>query len=214
MPLAVLERGNAGDVFIPGPGAPDLETPAVVATGSLRRRAQWLRRYPKDKIVNLRGNIIYRLEKLQSSTWKGAIFARAGLMRLNKLPPEAITLDWMLPSPAQGAILVVGSEARKDIFAQVRSLNDPITELCTGIERDFLQTLEGGCSAPIGAYAVPVAEEIHFTGGLFSLDGEKAVVQKAQVLITEHQGLGRKMAEKVLSSGGEAIMAAIRKAFY
>lgn len=213
VPLAVLERESASDVFIPGPGTRNLEVEAVVATGSLRRRAQWLRRYPDDKIVNLRGNMGHRLEKLCSSTWKGAIFAKAALVRLNKLPFEAMTLDWMLPAPAQGAILVVGSEARKDIFAQVRSLNDPITELCTGIEREFLQTLEGGCSAPIGAYAFAVAEKIHFIGGLFSLEGEQAVVQKEQVLITEHQGLGRKMAEQVLSLGGEAIIATIRKAF-
>ncbi|RYY52870.1 MAG: hydroxymethylbilane synthase, partial [Chitinophagaceae bacterium] len=76
----------------------------LIATSSLRRKAQWLNRFPNSRFENLRGNVNTRLRKLGESNWHGAIFAAAGLERINLRPAAAVELDWMLPAPAQGAI--------------------------------------------------------------------------------------------------------------
>src|SRR5438046_7297508 len=111
-------------------------------------------RYPNHKIENLRGNVNTRLRKLKESNWHGAIFAAAGLERINLRPQNAVDLDWMLPAPAQGAIMVVCRTGDAAAFEACQSFNDIETALCAKIERDFLKTLLGGCSTPISALAV------------------------------------------------------------
>jgi hydroxymethylbilane synthase len=102
---AVLERANTSDILV-HKGLDFLNLDGVIATGSLRRKAQWLHKYPQHKVVDLRGNVNLRLQKLENSNWGGAIFAKAGLQRINVLPEEYINLDWMVPAPAQGAVVV------------------------------------------------------------------------------------------------------------
>ena len=77
---AVLERASSEDILV-AKGEIDFEKPCTIATGSLRRKAQWLHRYPNHTVVDLRGNINTRLQKLKENTWQGAIFAKAGLER-------------------------------------------------------------------------------------------------------------------------------------
>ena len=101
---AVLKRGSEKDVIIINKDLLKLNN--TVATGSLRRKAQWLNKYKSDKIVDIRGNVGTRLKKLKESNWRGTIMAKAGLERLNLLPLNYIDLDWMIPAPAQGAISV------------------------------------------------------------------------------------------------------------
>ena len=106
---AVLKRGNYNDVLILKKDENFFENEiATIATGSLRRKAQWLHRYPKHNITGLRGNVNTRLQKLKDNPWDGAIFALAGLSRIKLLPNKDrhIKLDWMLPAPAQGAIMI------------------------------------------------------------------------------------------------------------
>ena len=135
---------------------------AVIATSSIRRIAQWLRRYKHHTIENLRGNVNTRLRKLKESNWHGAIFAAAGLERIHLRPANAIELDWMLPAPAQGAIMIVCREDDDYAFENCQSFNDEETALCTKIERDFLSALMGGCSTPISALAEIINDEVHF----------------------------------------------------
>ncbi|MGL4582588.1 MAG: hydroxymethylbilane synthase, partial [Flavobacterium sp.] len=96
---AVLKRANTVDILLHKGDtsfmSEDLE--GVVATGSLRRKAQWLNRFPKHTTVDLRGNVNTRMEKLENSDWNGAIFASAGLDRIKKKPKNFINLDWMIP---------------------------------------------------------------------------------------------------------------------
>ena len=110
---AVLPRGVVHDVLVhKGESASFLESDtAVIATGSLRRRAQWRHRYPGHQPVGLRGNVNTRLQKLADHPWHGAIFAQAGLARINKLPATHQVLDWMIPAPSQG---IVGIACRAD----------------------------------------------------------------------------------------------------
>ena len=109
----VLPRASYKDILVFKEGRnieQILSTPtgeAIIATSSIRRKAQWLHRYPTHAIENLRGNVNTRLRKLNESDWQGAIFAAAGLERIGLRPKNSIDLDWMLPAPAQGAVVVV-----------------------------------------------------------------------------------------------------------
>lgn len=187
---AVLKRGNPHDVLVYKGDLSFLEAEiATIATSSLRRKAQWLHRYPHHKIENLRGNVNTRLQKLTDNPWNGAIFAAAGLERINKLPEKHLVLDWMLPAPAQGAIVVVVREDNVALQKKLLPLHDDYTYIATQLERDFLRALEGGCTAPIGAFAEFKDEKLYFKGGLWSEDGkESSVINEVLTQIDEYTG--------------------------
>ena len=187
---AVLKRGNPHDVLVYKGDLSFLEAEiATIATSSLRRKAQWLHRYPHHKIENLRGNVNTRLQKLTDNPWNGAIFAAAGLERINKLPKKHLVLDWMLPAPAQGAIVVVVREDNVALQKKLLPLHDDYTYIATQLERDFLRALEGGCTAPIGAFAEFKDEKLYFKGGLWSEDGkESSVIDEVLTQIDEYTG--------------------------
>ena len=187
---AVLKRGNPHDVLVYKGDLSFLGTEiATIATSSLRRKAQWLHRYPHHNIENLRGNVNTRLQKLTDNSWNGAIFAAAGLERINKLPKKHLVLDWMLPAPAQGAIVVVVREDNVALQKKLLPLHDDYTYIATQLERDFLRALEGGCTAPIGAFAEFKDEKLYFKGGLWSEDGkESSVIDEVLTQIDEYTG--------------------------
>ena len=209
---AVLERANTLDILVHKGNLDFLTTTGIIATGSLRRQAQWWHQYPNHQVVDLRGNVNTRMQKLAESDWNGAVFAAAGLERINLKPDNYINLDWMIPAPAQGAMLVVAmanDEFTKDALSQ---LNDIETEICTYIERQFLKTLEGGCTAPIGALAQYDEEKdtIEFKGVLFSIDGKQKIEIEKSVDISEWKKLGFHSAQEILNNGGASLMAQIK----
>lgn len=209
---AVLKRANTLDILVHKGNLDFLETSGTIATGSLRRQAQWLNKYPNHTVVDLRGNVNTRMQKLQDSDWNGAVFAAAGLERINLKPSGYIDLDWMIPAPAQGAMLVVAMANDDYTLEAVSQLNDIETEVCTYIERQFLRTLEGGCTAPIGALAKYNEQEdtIHFDGVLFSLDGKEKIEVNKVVDISEWKKLGFYSAKEILDNGGAKLMTAIK----
>ncbi len=207
---AVLRRANPNDILV-HKGLEFLSASGVVATGSLRRKAQWLARYPAHRIVDLRGNVNTRLKKLEDNPWNAAVFAAAGLERIGILPERHEVLDWMLPAPAQGAMLVVARKGHQQALEAAGGLNDPGSQLCTSVEREFLRTLEGGCTAPIGALVTLEAGSIRFRGGIFSLDGREEVRVERQADMQDAKGFGARCAMEVLESGGGPILEAIRK---
>jgi len=207
--VAVLKRANYNDILVLKNNEEFLAQPeGLIATGSLRRRAQWLNRYPTHKVEDLRGNINTRLEKLQNSNWDGAIFAAAGLERIGLRPKGAISLSWMLPAPAQGAIMVTSLERNLEIVKLCEEINDKDTELCTSIERDFLKILEGGCTAPIGALAIikEVDNEIVFKGVLLSRDGKKKIEITKKAPIGKHFFLAKDAANYIIDKGGRQLI--------
>ena len=107
---------------------------------------------------------------MKESNWQGAVFAAAGLERIGLRPENAIDLDWMLPAPAQGAIMVVCRKDDEKTFECCSPFNHEETALCTKIERDFLSALMGGCSTPISALAEVKDGEVHFKGNIVSPD--------------------------------------------
>ena len=211
---AVLKRAAVSDILVHKGDINFLNENkdiTTIATGSLRRKAQWLHKYPNHQIVDLRGNVNTRLQKLSESSWAGAIFAQAGLQRINLPPDNHLILDWMIPAPAQGAMLVVAMENDSFTRNALIALNDEKTAVCTNIERDFLRTLEGGCTAPIGAIAEIKDDMLFFEGALFSLDGTQKLTLKKSIHINQAKGYGVSCAHEILNNGGKALMEAIKK---
>jgi hydroxymethylbilane synthase len=209
---AVLERANALDILVHKGNLDFLENTGIIATGSLRRQAQWWNRYPNHSVVDLRGNVNTRMQKLKENDWNGAVFAAAGLERINQKPDSFINLDWMIPAPAQGAMVIVAMENDNFTIEALSQLNHIETEICTYIERQFLKTLEGGCTAPIGALAKYDEEEdtIEFKGILLSIDGKQKLEINRKAAISEWKKLGFKAAQEVLENGGAALMTKIK----
>ncbi len=223
---AVLERASYKDILVfknkeLGVRSQELDEPKntplgaggfTIATSSIRRKAQWLHRYPNHTIENLRGNVNTRLKKVAESNWDGAIFAGAGLERIHLRPENSIDLDWMLPAPAQGAIMVVSRENDTFCFEACQQFHHVDTAICTQIERDFLRALLGGCSTPISALAQIQDNTIHFKGNIVAVDGTAKVAIEKSVLISEANALGFLAAKEILKQGGQAIVDTINHA--
>lgn len=210
---AILKRASYKDLFVYKNDISflnDFKSVAVIATSSIRRKAQWLNRYPNHTIENLRGNVNTRLRKVEESNWNGAVFAAAGLERIDLRPTNSIELDWMLPAPAQGAIMIVCRDGDDFCLNACNHFNDTDTALCTKIERDFLRTLLGGCSTPISALAEINNNEVHFRGNILSLNGREKVEIEKTVLISDAIELGAIAADELLNKGGKTIADSIR----
>ncbi len=184
-------------------------SPFTIATSSIRRKAQWLNRYPDSTVENLRGNVNTRLKKVSESNWHGAIFAAAGLERIHLRPEKSIELDWMLPAPSQGAIMVVCRQDDSFAFNSCQAFNHEETALCTAIEKGFLKTLMGGCSTPVSALAQIENGQVHFQGNLLSVDGKEKVEIKKLVSKKDAANLGEIAAMEMLANGGQSIADAI-----
>ncbi len=207
---AVLERAKVQDILV-HKGLDFLDGEGIIATGSLRRKAQWLSKYPSHQVVDLRGNVNTRLQKLKDNeAWNGAVFAVAGLERIDLLPKNAATLDWMIPAPAQGAMMVAAMENDRHCSEVLSQINHLDTEICTTVEREFLRTLEGGCTAPIGALAHIHGGTLHLKGALFSLDGRKKIVVEKNTAVANAKDFGIVCAQEVLQQGGSELMREIK----
>ena len=208
---AVLKRASTLDILVTKEVV-DYTKSCTVATGSLRRKAQWLHKYPTHTVVDLRGNVNTRLQKLQDNSWQGAIFAKAGLERIDVLPSRYTSLDWMTPAPAQGAMTIVALEKDPFCIEATQKLNDTPSQICTQIERDFLRTLEGGCTAPIGALAKIEGNTIEFKGCLLSLDGTKKIAIEKTISLDLAAKAGDAFAKEVLQKGGDVLLKEIKAA--
>ncbi|MFL0095766.1 hydroxymethylbilane synthase [Tenacibaculum maritimum] len=207
---AVLKRANYNDILVLKDNEEFFAQPnGVIATGSLRRKAQWLNRYPTHEVVDLRGNVNTRLQKLRDNEWNGAVFAAAGLERIGLRPKGAINLSWMIPAPAQGTIMITALEEDDFVKDACEQLNHYETQVCTNIEREFLNRLEGGCTAPIGAlaYIDEKTEEINFKGVLLSRDGKKKLSVTKNAKLGRHRYLAKDCADYIINRGGKQIMA-------
>lgn len=205
---AVLERGPSQDILVHKGDLSFLnnEKEGLIATGSIRRIAQWKSKFPKHKTTNLRGNVQTRLQKLADNNWNGAIFAKAGLERIDLLPEHFEVLDWMIPAPAQGTIGIGCRNADQEIVDVLKTINHRETEIRATVERQFLRTVEGGCSAPVGAFSTIEGDKIHLTAGVFELDGSNKVVVNKTFKMEDYRNAGQLAAIEVLANGGKEIM--------
>lgn len=208
--VAYLERDFPQDVLVrsnSAKGKPLSEL--VIATSSLRRRAFWKKEFPKTVFVDIRGNVQTRLEKLNGGLADATLFSLAGLKRLD-LEIEYEELPFMLCAPSQGVVAVASREEDTDLNEILSGINHQHTQQCVEMEREFLQTMEGGCTAPVGAFARINQGHIHFHARLCSLDGNDCLEVKEILSAENLQGIGAKLALQMLQAGGDAIMQSIR----
>lgn len=154
---AVPVREDPRDVLISRSGHPLAQLPpgALLGTGSPRRAAQIALVAPRVRIVDIRGNVGTRIEKVRSGEVDAVVLAAAGLRRLGRMheASEILGFDQMLPAPGQGALAVECRAPDHDVLARCAALDDTVTRVATGAERAVLRRLEAGCTAPIGALA-------------------------------------------------------------
>lgn len=206
-----MKRGNHKDILVYKSDEIFQKNKRTIATGSLRRTSFWLNKFPQDSLVDLRGNVQLRIQKLMDSDWDGAIFAYAGLDRseiLNELSEKDLkftTLDWMTSAPSQG---VVGITCRPEF--EMPPISDENSKIAATIERQFLNVLEGGCTAPIGAFSNVSDEMIEFKGSILSLDGKKMISIEEVFSISEYENKGKALAEKCMSKGAAELIKEIK----
>jgi hydroxymethylbilane synthase len=208
---AVPPRGATGDVFVSRRHARFDELPhgAVVATGSLRRRAQALHRRSDLKITAIRGNVGTRLQKLDEQNLDAIILAQAGLERLGLATHITEILDplWMLPAVGQGAL---GLECRSDDSATLTilsQLNDAPTREAVLAERALLRGLGGGCLVPIGAQARVHGDRLAIRAAVLAPDGSRRVADKAEGPAADAERIGQALAERMLEQGARELLA-------
>ena len=212
---AILERDAYHDILVYNDNADFLiheKGIATIATSSVRRQAQWRNRYPNHHVENLRGNVNTRLQKLKDSAWNGAIFAAAGLERIGIRPPNSLDLSWMLPAPAQGAIAVYCRENDPEIREICQQFNHAETALCTHLERQFLKTLMGGCSAPIAALATLHNDILTFKGCVLSRDGSTKIDVERYAYVDKAADIALQSAYEILENGGKDVIEDSKKA--
>ena len=211
---AVSKREMPNDVFISKnyESLSELPDGARVATGSLRRRSQLLAYRPDLEIVEIRGNVPTRIEKLLASDLDGMILAYAGVHRLglDEHIRQVVPTETLLPAVGQGVMAVEIREADSEIAAMLAEINDHETECCIAAERAFLRRLEGGCQVPIGAHAAFELGEIFLHGFVGSLDGARVIRQSIRGIASGAESLGTDLAEKVLAAGAAEILSEAR----
>lgn len=203
---AVMERGPSADVLVRNKNIQPASN-SIIATGSLRRKAQWLNRFPYDEIEPLRGNIDSRLQKLYNSTWHGAIFAQCALERLAIEDVEFEILDWMMHSPAQGAVGVCCREKDSDTLAILHQINHKETQLCVEAERKVMQVLLAGCSLPVGVKAVSHNQQLTIAAQVLSVDGKEQLTESIQGLKDQSHSLATQLGKLLLQRGAGELLA-------
>ncbi|MGO4852659.1 hydroxymethylbilane synthase [Phaeovulum sp. W22_SRMD_FR3] len=198
-----LPREDVRDAFV-SPGVArlmDLPQGAVVGTSSLRRKAQLQNRRPDLRVVEFRGNVQTRLQKLEDGVAAATFLAMAGLNRLGRgdVVRSAIEVTEMLPAVAQGAI---GIERRAE-DARAQALLAPIHHHETGLrlaaERAFLMTLDGSCETPIAGLAVIEGDTLWLRGEILRPDGSQSIQGEARGPLAEGAALGDRLARELLA---------------
>ncbi len=211
---AVLKREDPSDclVALNGKKLRDLPKRAKIGTSSIRRKAQ-LRKLRSDvQISDIRGNVDTRIRKIQDGEYAGTVIALAGLKRLalQHLVTEIFNQDDFLPQAGQGALAIEIREEDGEIKKMIQQLNDSETMITLQAERSFLRELEGGCQVPAGISSKLEQNKLTLFGGIFSLTGDREVRQSISGSSDEAETLGKKLAQSILSAGGEEILNEIR----
>jgi len=211
--ISYLERDFPQDVLIRKESARNKEFHELkLATSSLRRRAFWLKNYPYAEFSDIRGNIQTRLQKLEDGDFDATILSLAGIKRM-KMDIDYEMLPLMIPAASQGVIAVAGHSDKTEINQILSEINHKNTQICVEIERNFLSTLEGGCTAPIGAYAEIIENQIRFKAALCSLDGKNCIATDENFEYNETENFGEKFAKIVLENGGKELMTEIKNSY-
>lgn len=215
---AALEREDPRDAVLSrsGAGLMDLPKGARVGTSSLRRRAFIARLRPDIELLELRGNVPTRIERMKQGDYDAIILAAAGLLRLqlDQHISEWLSVESFPPAVSQGAIGVCMRTADTQAGRWLKALDNRASRLATTAERALLRRLEGGCQVPLGAMATLVGDELRLHAAVCALDGTKILQAKAQMPASQASAtsLGQRVAEELLSQGAASLMANERTA--
>ncbi|WP_368184843.1 hydroxymethylbilane synthase [Aestuariibius sp. HNIBRBA575] len=201
-----LPREDVRDAFVSlkYAGIADLPQGAIVGTSSLRRKSQLLNKRPDLNVVEFRGNVQTRLQKLHDGVATATFLAQAGLNRLgmSDVPHASIDVDDMLPAIAQGAI---GIERRADddrAAQMLAAIHHGETAQRITCERAFLAALDGSCETPIGGLALITGDQITLRGEILRLDGSEKVSGQISGAVADGADLGRQLADDLLGQAG------------
>ena len=211
---AITERHDPSDVLVSQEryDVDGLPRGAVVATSSLRRRAQLLHRRPDLNIVEIRGNVDTRVRKMREGEAAAIVLARAGLERLGmgaEVPHTVVPTGVMLPAVGQGS-LAAATLGDHPLRGRVReALNHVPGERAALAERAMLNTLEGGCRVPVGALATAEDGTVHLRGVVASPDG--ALLYRGEDEGEGPEPVGERLARDLLGQGAEIVLGEIRE---
>lgn len=207
---AVLERDFPQDVLVRKSSSKNKNLAELkIATSSLRRRAFWLEQFPDTEFSDIRGNVQTRLKKLEEGDFDATLFSLAGIKRM-ELELDFEFLDFMVSAPSQGVVAIASRIDDLETREILQQINHKETQICVEIERNFLRTLEGGCTAPIGAIAKFDEGKIKFEGKLNSLDGTKTLNLVEDFEYNQSENFGEKFAKIILENGGKEMMEDIK----
>jgi hydroxymethylbilane synthase len=207
---AVPRRGPTGDAFVSIKHRTFAELPAgaIVATSSLRRKAQLLHRRRDLTLIDIRGNVETRLAKLAEQNLDATILAEAGLVRLKLAQRITEVLDaaWMFPAVGQGAL---GLECRSDdhdTLAILDRLNDAPTRWRVLAERAMLRGLGGGCQVPIGALTNIAGQTLTLRGVVLPPDGSQRIEAEIAGPMEQGEALGEALAQRLRQRGAADLL--------
>jgi hydroxymethylbilane synthase len=211
--VAITERHDSRDALVSDEGydADGLPEGAVVATSSLRRRAQLLYRRPDLRTVEIRGNVDTRVRKMREGRADALVLARAGLDRLGlEVPHTVMSSETMLPAVGQGALAVATLEEHPLRETIRGALDHGPSARAVRAERAMLNTLEGGCRVPVGALGEVVSgSKLWLRGVVASTDG--ALLYRAEAVGEEPEDIGERLARDLLAQGAAVVLGEIRE---
>jgi len=206
----IMEREDPSDAFVSNRFASlqDLPADARIGTSSLRRQLQIMHNMPDARMLDLRGNVNSRLQKLDNGDYDAIILASAGLIRLgfedrikSKISPEQ-----SLPAIGQGAVGIECRENDERILSLLQPLNHADTHTRLTAERAMNNRLNGGCQVPIAGFALLEGDEIYLRGLVGRPDGSEVVRDELRGPASQAAALGIQLAERLLEQGAEAIL--------
>ena len=214
--IAYTKREKVNDVVISVKGKIDLTSDHVkVATSSTRRRAQVRKYFPNAKLVDVRGNLQTRIQKLRDGIADVLLLAYAGVHRMeyDQLISEELVIDKFIPSVGQGSIgIQCSSSLSEELKNNIRkACNDNKTEICLIAERTMLKILNGGCSVPVFGNAVIKGSVLKLTGGVIDLDGKTEIKESLEKDVEEARLLGEEVANALNRRGAKELLEKIRK---
>lgn len=207
---AVLKRDSPYDVILSKDGIrlDDLSAGAIIGTTSMRRKAQLLRYRSDLKTKDLRGNIHTRMKKLEEGQYDAIFLAEAGLERIKlQLKVERLNIENFCPAANQGTIAVVTHINNTKAQECTSLIDDKQTRIETEVERIVIKEIEGGCTAPIGAYAYFINDnEIRILAEVLSLDGLKQVRIDEIIPFENYRIHCSKLAKQLVYMGGKELV--------
>lgn len=205
----VLERDDPRDAWLSlkYPSLNEMPDHAVVGSSSIRRIAQLKRSYPHLKVVEFRGNVQTRLQKLQDGVADGTFLACAGLDRMNMGThiSERISPHAMLPAAAQG---IIATECRAEdtkLRALLDRINHKETYISAACERSMLLTLDGSCRTAIAGLSDIRGEFIHLSAEVLAQDGSESHHYEANDLLVNAVQLGIRVGEVLKEKAGHLL---------